>query len=186
MERSFSVLGLVRSLRASGVASLVAPRNPLGRVGAAVAVTAVLIGVQLGLVVAHAGSGLCRLAGGGCNFSTPLSGGGLLKTHTDHPGKAPLVAQRAVPPRDRPTQAQAHRATRVQTVAFRAPTSPQDGQALQPMSTTFSNASSAAASKKRQLAGISAVAAHHAAHHAHHVARHGVHQSVHQSVHHKS
>lgn len=181
MERSFSVLGLVRSLRASGVASLVAPRNPLGRVGAAVAVTAVLIGVQLGLVVAHAGSGLCRLAGGGCNFSTPLSGGGLLKTHSDGPRKAPLVAQRAVPPRDGPTQAQTqtHRATRVQTVAFRAPTSPQDGQALQPVSTTFSNASSAAASKKRQLAGISAVAAHHAAHHAHHVARHGVHQSVH-------
>lgn len=49
-----------RSPQVHGVAGVVAPRHPMGRLGSAVAVTAALIGVQLGLLAAHAGSDLCR------------------------------------------------------------------------------------------------------------------------------
>lgn len=68
-----------RPFRASGVANLVAPRMPLGRARSAVAVTAVLVGVQLGLMAEGAGSDLCGLTGVSCVPAQTVFGGGVLE-----------------------------------------------------------------------------------------------------------
>jgi len=84
---------LAHSPQASGVARFVAPTNGLGRVGSALALTALLAGVQLGLVSGHAGLTRCQLSDSGCASPAPVAGGRLLEGPTPAPARR-VIAHR--------------------------------------------------------------------------------------------
>lgn len=112
----------MRASRASEVARFVAPIRPLDRVGSALALTAALAIVQLGLLAGHAGLNVCRLAGGVCG--QVVAGGRVLEGPSAVPGQ---------PRRARATHANTSTPSNlaqaqgpVQTVSFRL------GQTAQP------------------------------------------------------
>ncbi|MGN6160612.1 MAG: hypothetical protein ACTHOG_02805, partial [Marmoricola sp.] len=94
MNRSVAAFSLARTLRTNGLAEFIAPSRPLGRLASALALTALLAGVQLTLGLANAGSSLCRLAGGGCAFAIPAPRGS---------ASPPAAAPQPAPDRTRPT-----------------------------------------------------------------------------------
>lgn len=163
MRRLISAYRLTSSLRVSGVASVVAPSNPLGRVGSAVAVTAVLVGVQLGLVAGHAGSALCRLAGGACSLPQSVAGGRVL----ENPAAGPAASvHRSVPAPGSPSRA--HSALSFQTVAFRTQAPARGGQSLQPRADKSADPGSSAVPEKRRAARNAATSRQHAANRVNH------------------
>lgn len=155
MKRLMSVYRLTSSRPVSGVASVVAPHNPLGRVGSAIAVTALLAGVQLGLLVGHSGSGLCRLAGADCSQAEPIVGGRVLENQAAGGRNAPLAGvRRSGPTPSGPLQAQS--ALRLQTVALRIQEPARHGQVLQPRTASSAKPGSLAGSAKRHVVQNSA------------------------------
>lgn len=111
---------LARSTRASGIAHLVAPTSPRKRIGSALAFTAVLAGVQLGLVAGHTGADICRLAGTACTPPARVVGGGVLESHA--PGAGPKhVSTAHRSSGSSAVTASRSQATTIQTVALRIP-----------------------------------------------------------------
>lgn len=160
MNRLMSRFQLARSLRTSGVTSVVAPRNPRGRIGSALAVTSVLVGVQLGLLAGHASSSLCRLVGGGCSPPERVAGGQVLENPTT--GVRPTGPSAVRTGRASTTPSRAHSPSSLQTVALRVPHPAASVQRLviQPVTPGFS-----AAPTKRQTAKGGATSKHAAKHH---------------------
>ena len=94
MKSLVSGFRLMRSPWASGIARFVAPTDPLGRIGSALVLTAVLAGVQLGLVAGHSGLDLCQLDGRGCSPPQPIAGGRLLEGPSSRAPQAPPAGNR--------------------------------------------------------------------------------------------
>lgn len=123
-----AAVGLRRSLRLNGIAHVVAPSSALGRLGSAVAVTAALAGVQLGLMAAHAGSELCGSvsvcgaatgAGSGRPSSHPSLGAPEASGQASVSAKAGGSSTR--------TASQPPRTSATQTIAFRTFTATPSG-----------------------------------------------------------
>lgn len=121
-----TVIRLERSTRASDVARFVAPAQPLGRVGSALAFTTVLVVVQLALLAGHAGLDVCRIAGGSCHFPMQAIMGGLpLESPFHSASHAPAANRHRTSTPGNPAHAQG--ALLVQTVVLRAPARPHRG-----------------------------------------------------------
>ena len=165
-----------RSPRVAGVADVVAPGSPLGRLGSAVAVTAVLVGVQVGLVATHAGSDVCQSvslchAAPGAHRDIPQTqrSWGILQV----PAPGTATAQGRPSSTHRTTASPAQTAGNTQTVAFRALTTLttlttlQTGQGAQSGGIRLAAARpSPAVSKHASARHSSAVVRRHSHHHA--------------------
>lgn len=150
-----TVIRIERSARASDVARFVAPVQPLGRVGSALAFTTVLVVVQLVMLAGHATLDVCRIAGGSCHFPMQAIIGGLpLESPFHSASHAPAASHHRTSTPGNPAHAQGPLV--IQTVAFRAPTrphrasSPETGrkQAQHPRGATRVNAARPAKSTK--------------------------------------
>ena len=108
-----------RPFRTSGVANVVAPSKPLGRAGSALAVTAVLVGVQCGLVAARAAPDLCRLAGVNCSPAQTVFGGRVLEGQHQRISQARRAGTRVSGPASSARSSLANAAPT--TVALRTP-----------------------------------------------------------------
>lgn len=119
-----AAVGLRRSLRLNGIAHVVAPSSALGRLGSAVAVTAALAGVQLGLVAAHAGSELC----GSVSVCGAATGAGSGRP-SSHPSLEAPEASGQTPAGGSSTRtaSQPPRTSATQTIAFRTFTATPSG-----------------------------------------------------------
>lgn len=162
-----------RSPRVAGVADVVAPGSPLGRLGSAVAVTAVLVGVQVGLVATHAGSDVCQSvslchAAPGAHRDIPQThrSWGILQV----PAPGTATAQGRQSSTHRTTASPAQTAGNTQTVAFHALTALttlQTGQGAQSGGIRLAAARpSPAVSKHASARHSSAVVRRHSHHHA--------------------
>jgi hypothetical protein len=145
------------------IARFVAPTNPLGRFGSALAVTAVLTSVQVGLVAGHTGPDLCRLAGT-CSPPEQIAGGKVLQGSTPGTQKPHAAAVRRSPAS--PGNSGVQSAAPVRTVAFLVPAHGGNGRFASAKAAKSDPGSSAVPEKRRRTHAL-VLKAHHATKHHH-------------------